>query len=475
MQDILSYIIEEGINNGAQFVDARYQERIITSLEVKDNKVESATSGVERGLGIRVLVNGVWGHTIVSKMDKEAIRKGLIEAIKAARGSSAFVRTKVELADVPTVSDKISVDVDIDPANISPEEKIALLMEISKGILDFNPSVKSTDINYADIKMYQIYMNSEGTNLEQERIYVWSRIFGSAKENGIFASARHEVGSTKGYGIWKIETPEKIINYIGERLVKQLKAKPPKGGVFPAVLGPEVVGVFTHEAFGHLSEADLVYVGAVTSQKLGQKIASELVTIIDDGTYSGAFGSFPYDDEGVKTQKTILVKDGLLVSLLYDRDYSKRFENMLKQKAPQLLEFFNTKPTGNARAECFRYSPIIRMRNTYIQPRDMSLEELVEEIKDGYYFVAFRGGQANLDGTFQVGIQEAYEIKNGEIEDPVRNVSISGNTLDTLLEVNGVGKDFKLHPGRCGKGQTAYVSDGGPHIRVRKIVVGGVA
>ena len=115
------------------------------------------------------------------------------------------------------------------------------------------------------------------------------------------------------------------------------------------------------------------------------------------------------------------------------------------------------------------------MRNTYMAPRDHTFEELIEGVKTGYFFKSFRGGQANLDGTFQVGIQEGYEIVNGEIGDPVRNASISGNTLETLLKVDAVGKDFEIDSGRCGKGQTAFIGDGGPHIRLSEVVVGGSA
>ena len=141
----------------------------------------------------------------------------------------------------------------------------------------------------------------------------------------------------------------------------------------------------------------------------------------------------------------------------------------------ETAEKFNAEPTGNARAEDFRVEPIIRMRCTYMAPRDQTFEEFIEDVKSGYYFKSFRGGQANLDGTFQVGIQEGYEIDKGEIGAPVRNASISGNTLETLHKVDAVGKDFVLDPGRCGKGQTAFICDGGPHIRVREVVVGGSA
>jgi TldD protein len=247
---------------------------------------------------------------------------------------------------------------------------------------------------------------------------------------------------------------------VAKRAAEQLEAKPPKGGASPVVLGPNVVGVFVHEAFGHLAEADLALSGGVLSNNLGKKTASDLVTFYDDGTINGAFGSFKYDDEGVPAQKTLLIKDGVVTGLMHNRETAQKF---------------NVAPTGNARAEDFRVEPIIRMRNTFMAPRDYSFEELVEGIRLGYYFKSFRGGQANLDGTFQVGIQEAYEIVNGEIGEPIRNASISGNTLETLFKVDAVGKDFELSSGRCGKGQTAFIGDGGPHIRVKEVIVGGSA
>ena len=193
---------------------------------------------------------------------------------------------------------------------------------------------------------------------------------------------------------------------------------------------------------------------------MGKKLGSDLVTFYDDGTLEGSFGAFKYDDEGVASHKTLLINDGVVSGLMHNRETAQKF---------------NVEPTGNARAEDFRVEPIIRMRCTYMSPRDQTLEELLEGVKSGYYFKSFRGGQASLDGTFQVGIQEGYEIIKGEIGAPVRNASISGNTLETLHKVNGVGRDFFVDPGRCGKGQTAFICDGGPHIRLSEVVVGGSA
>jgi TldD protein len=311
-----------------------------------------------------------------------------------------------------------------------------------------------------DLTGSSYFVNTEGTRIEQDKLYVWSRITATAASQGVFTFSREEIGSTAGYEVFDEKPPEMTGEKVAKRAVKQLDAKPPKGGKSPVVLGPNVVGVFVHEAFGHLAEADLALSGGVLRNNLGKKIGSDVVTFYDDGTINGAFGSFKYDDEGVPTRKTLLIKDGVVTGLMHNRETAQKFD---------------VEPTGNARAEDFRVEPIIRMRNTFMAPRDHSLEELVEGIRSGYYFKNFRGGQANLDGTFQVGIQEAYEIVNGEIGDPVRNASISGSTLETLLKVDAVGKDFELSSGRCGKGQTAFIGDGGPHIRVKEVIVGGSA
>jgi TldD protein len=191
------------------------------------------------------------------------------------------------------------------------------------------------------------------------------------------SSPLEEIGSTLGFEIFNTEIAEKVGIALAKRIIKQLKAKTPKGGTFPAVIGPNVVGVFIHEAMGHLAEADLTLSGSILFDKLGMKIASDLVTVYDDGTVEGAFGSFKYDDEGVQTQKTPLIMNGELTKLMNNRETAHKL---------------NMELTGNARAEDFRFEPIIRMRNTYLAPRDRTFEELVEEIKYGYYLKSFRGG-----------------------------------------------------------------------------------
>jgi TldD protein len=461
LEDILANINDAAVKKfGAEYSETRAQKLYKTMLTLKEGRVEAAKQGIENGVALRVLVNGAWGFASVGSLNAEILENAVSDACVMAKTASSRLKTPIKLAETKIVTDRVHIKSQKKPSAVLMEDKINTALAVNKATLGYDKRVKSCTIDYLDLTGNNYFVNSEGTHIEQDKLYVWSRITAAALSQGVFTFSREEIGSTAGYEVFDAQPPEEMGETVAKRAIKQLTAKPPKGGMSPVVLGPNVVGVFVHEAFGHLAEADLALSGGVLMNNMGKKIGSDLVTFYDDGTVPGAFGSFKYDDEGVPTQKTLLIKDGLVTGLMHNRETAKKFD---------------AEPTGNARAEDFRVEPIIRMRNTYMGPRDHSLEELVEDIRAGYYFKSFRGGQANLDGTFQVGIQEGYEIKNGEIGDPVRDASISGTTLETLLKVDAVGKDFELWPGRCGKGQTAFICDGGPHIRVKEVIVGGSA
>ncbi len=461
MQEVLSKIIEIATQkHGANYAEARAQKLYKTMLTLKEKRVEAAKQGIENGVALRVLVNGAWGFASVGSLENEILLNTVANACTMAKTASQRLKNPIKLAPAKTVQDHVEIKPKKNPADISMEDKIKDISEINKTIQHHDGRIKSCSTDYLDLTGSTYFVNSEGTSIQQDKMYVWSRITASAQNQGVFTFSREEIGSTNGYEVFDTQTSQMIGETVAKRAVAQLSAKSLKGGKAPVVLGPNVVGVFVHEAFGHLAEADLALSGGVLFNAMGKKIGSNLVTFYDDGTVPGAFGSFKYDEEGVPAQKTLLIKDGVVTGLMHNRETAFKF---------------NAAPTGNARAEDFRVEPIIRMRNTYMAPRDHEFEELLEGVKSGYFFKSFRGGQANLDGTFQVGIQEGYEIVNGEIGAPVRDASISGNTLETLLKVDAVGKDFAIDSGRCGKGQTAFIGDGGPHIRVSEVVVGGSA
>ena len=458
LRDFLLKLSEELVNKGAIFADFRLESYLISSFSIIDGSVKDVTYGIDSGLAVRVLYKGFWGFSATSKLDnKDSIRGAVNEAFNAAKALSMKGEGKSNVYILEALRDDVKASVKVDPRNVGFDVKVKDSLKLND-LLYKESSVKSVTIKYADIIGDTVYVSSEGRDIRQELCYTWVYVWVTGRENTITASVRDELGSIDGYTVWSKNPQESVAEKLIKKLKMQLRAKTPRGGNYPAVLAPEVVGVFAHEAFGHLSEADLTMSGSAVMDKLGKKIASEEVTIVDDPTIPGGFGTFRYDDEGVETRPVYLIRKGVIEELMVNREYAK---------------LLNIEPTGNARAESYKVPPLIRMRNTVILPGDYSVDELFEDIKFGYYLVSFRGGQANLDGTFQVGIQEAYEVMNGEIGEPVRNMSISGNTLETLSLIDAVAKDFKIGYGRCGKGQMVFVSDGGPHIRVKKITVGG--
>jgi len=461
MKDVLGKIVNVASRKfGAEYAEVRAQRLFKTMLTLKEGRVEAAKQGIENGVALRVLVNGSWGFASIGALDVATLTDAASDACKMAKVASSRLKAPIKLVETKAVEDKVLMKSRKDPSKISIEDKINTNLTLNKTIMSYDKRIRSCTIDYLDLTGTNYFMNNDGTYIEQDKLYVWARVLATASDAGVFTFSREEIGSTAGYEVFDVQTPETVGKMVAKRAVEQLKARSPKAGTFPVILGPQVVGVFVHEAFGHLAEADLTLAGSVLKDNFGKKIGSDIVTFYDDGTIAGSFGSYTYDDEGVPAQKTLLIKDGVVVGLMHNRETAQKL---------------GAKPTGNARAEDFRVEPIIRMRNTFIEPKDHSFEELLEGVKFGYYLKSFRGGQANLDGTFQVGIQEAYEIVDGELGQPLRDASISGNTLGTLHEVDAVGKDFELWPGRCGKGQTAFVCDGGAHVRLKEVLVGGSA
>jgi len=287
------------------------------------------------------------------------------------------------------------------------------------------------------------------------------RCFGGAsiiaKSRGKIASAHETIGGQTGLEIFE-ETPIKEAALeAAKRAVRIAPKRVVPGGYSDVVLENRIVGLLAHEAVGHTAEADLAYSGSFLSGKIGQKIASEMITLVDDGLFPFGFGTMKYDDEGTPTERTVIIEKGVVKGFMHSRETASQFGAV---------------PTGNARAWNFEFDPIIRMRNTYIEPRDQTIEELIEDVKDGYFLRGGGGGQADFNGEFMFSIQEAVKIKNGELKDSYRGAAISGNAFEVLNKVKGVGKDFAMRVGICGKEQPNYVGIGGPSIRT-ELLVGG--
>jgi len=458
LKETLFSVLDKVRGLGASYAEIRAQRNNNTLITVREGQVEAVTLAAETGAAIRVLAKGAWGFSTTNSLARSDLEKSATSTFRMASTAGPSVREPGKLAPVKTVEDRVRVDLKKDPKNIDVSTKIENLLRIDKSCFGFDKRIRSVTVNYADLTTEQTLATSEGSFVEQQKMFVWNYCWVTGKSNGIMASARDEIGA-HGYELYDDEPPEKIAERVSRKVTQQLEAKTPKGGSQPAVIGTNIVGVFAHEALGHICEADLTLSGSAIMGKLGKKIASEKVSIYDSALLpKEGFGTIKYDDEGVPGQKTVLIKDGVLVGLMHNRETAAKM---------------NMAPTGNARAWDFRVPPLIRMRNTCFELGDQSFEELLEGIRFGYYLEAFRGGQANLDGTFTVGVQSAYEIVKGELGNPIRNAGISGNTLETLEQVEACGKDFELEMGRCGKGQDMFQSSGGPPIKVTGILIGG--
>ena len=400
-----------------------------------------------------MLNNGAWGFAYTTDLSK------INDITQTAIKLSTSLKGDVKLSESEVVKDNIAVDVKIPFKDISVEEK----KEIMKTACDSATidKVNSTTASYVDSEVKELFMNSEGSEIQVKTSRVRMAMNASATDGEIIQFGHGSMGGVRGFEVIADRDIEEFGREIGEKAVRLLDAKPAPSGKFPVIADPELTGVLIHEALGHAVEGDLILQNdSILKDKLGEMIASDIVNIFDDASLKEGFGYYPYDVEGIKTKPNQLVKDGKLVSLLNSRE-----------TASQL----GMKSSGNARS-IISDKPIVRMSNTYLQPGDNTFEELMEDIPDGIYLKGSRGGQVDTGkGIFQFNAAEGYLIENGELTTPLRDVSLSGNILETLKNIDAIGNDFKLSVGFCGKdGQTAPVGDGGPHTRILNALVGGM-
>lgn len=461
MKNIMLDILEKGVcigeEHNAEYVELRAEDITQTVVGYSDARVDTLNSIIQSGVACRVLLNGAWGFTCGTVDNIESLVK---EACDLAQAASAHIKEKITLKDITPHKDTIKTQYQNPPSQIPLEDKISRLDNLYTLIKDYDKRIKAVSIKYTDSHGFKHVVTNEGTQITQETGHVFNYCWVTGKENGVLTAARDIVGSTeKGFEYFEEETAQKIANRMSNRVLLQLKGKTPKRGSFPCVLGPGVIGTLAHEALGHLAEADRT-LNSSFNGKLGEKVASDIVTMVDS-PIEDTFGASKYDDEGVLMQHVDIIKDGMFCGLLTNREYASKTEMPL---------------CGSARAESFLFSPIIRMRNTFFDKGDFTDEELFEDIDFGYYCIDYRGGQANLSSSFQVGVQEAFEIKNGEIGEPIKDLSISGIATDALFLIDGVGKKVGFNEGICGKdNQQARVYTGGPHVKIKQgaILFGG--
>lgn len=455
-------ILEKADKMGASYADFRFQMIESEQINVENKVLKEYQSRNFGGFGIRVIVKGAVGYASTSEFTKKAVEETMKAALKSAK---AFDSRRGILADAKKVKIDEKVKTKKNPVDISPEEKVNLLLEANKAAFT-SDEIKNVMTLMGSAKEYKYFQNTDGTKAQIVVPIVGFGAMSVAMVNGSMEQVYDGVGECSGYEFFETENWNEFTADLSKLAINFAKSKSPPAGTYPVVCDQRLVGVLIHEAFGHATEADLVFTGtSALKDRLGVQLADEQVTVIDEGIVEGNGYYVPFDDDGVKKEKTVVLEKGILKSYLHDRNSANEL---------------GVSPTGNSRAQDFEYQPQVRMTNTYVENGDFTFEELIEGIDKGVYIKnrGSTGGQVEVGiGTFTFNGGESYMIRNGELAEMVKGVVISGAFLENLKTVDAVGNDLEINTGyfgACGKGgQAARVGFGGPHLRVRKMTVGG--
>lgn len=454
MQDRLSDAIAP-YRHQVDYLEIRLEKSESTLISYRGPQLDAVDRSFALAGGIRACHNGGWSFVTFEGLADLSQR--IEEAIAQAK---LIGHETTQLAAIDPIQDYVAVELGTDPRGIPLDRKRRLVEDYNQLLLDFDPRIQTTMVSYSDRFRTTYFVNSLGSCIAQERLDVSGRFGVIARGEGSLVRQGFEsVHSRSDYSV--LEGIEEQVSLAADRTVRQLDAQPVKGGQYTVILDPYLSGVFIHEAFGHLSEADFVYENPRMQELLvlGKPMAIPQLNVVDDGTMPDLPGSLKYDDEGVPAQRKYLIKDGILTQRLHNRETAGKMHEA---------------PTGNARAMSALHPPIVRMTNTGIEPGDRTFEEMIADIEEGVYAVRMLGGQTNGE-MFTFAAAEGYMIRNGQLAEPVSDVTLSGNVFQTLKDIEAIGKDTVYKNGGCGKGGQSPlpVSVGGPHVRIQNVVVGG--
>lgn len=436
------------------YLEIRLEQSESSLVSFRGARLDAVDRNFALAGGIRACYRGGWSFVTFNNLDE---LKARVET--AVQQAQLVGRETTQLAEVEPVEDTVHVQMGRDPRGVSLQAKRELLEHYNRLLLEADPRIQTTACSIGDTFRTVWFVNSTGTVLEQERLDVVGRFGVVARADGAVRQGFESVHSRSDFGVLEgIE--ERVLGAAG-RALRQLEAKPVKGGQYTVVLDPYLAGVFIHEAFGHLSEADFVYENPRMQELLvlGKPISIPGLNVVDDGTVPGQPGTLVYDDEGVPTRRQYLIKDGILTGRLHNRETAGKLGET---------------PTGNARALNATHPPIVRMTNTGILGGQSSFEEMIQDIDDGVYAVRMLGGQTNGE-MFTFAAAEGYRIAGGKLAEPLSDITLTGNVFQTLKDIEAIGTDQAWLSGGCGKGGQSPlpVAVGGPHLRIKNVVVGG--
>ncbi len=455
-KELLTKVLKKTISSGGDYAEIFIENKKSTIIHLEDSKIEKVVSGVDYGLGIRLIYDYKSFYAYSNDLSERALLN-----IASAVSKSITRKTSDSIIKLITKYPSVSFDIEMLPEDLPIEKKISIVRKADAVARGYDDRVRQVSIVYNDsIQKVQI-ATTEGMIAEDERIHTLILIHVVASDNGIIQTGYESAGGFIGFELFGEINIEELSLKAAKRAIMMLTARKSPGGRMPVIISSEAGGTMIHEAIGHGLEADLVQQNlSVYSKKLGEQIASPLITVIDDSTLQKKRGSYRFDDEGVSSQQTVLVEKGILKNYMYDRLTAMKD---------------GTLSTGNGRRQSYQFRPIPRMTNTYIAPGRTQPEEIIRSLDYGLFVKKMGGGQVNtVTGDFVFDVQEGYLIKNGMINDPVRGATIAGNGPEILKSIDMVGSDLGFSIGTCGKdSQGVPVTDAMPTVRIPEIVVGG--
>lgn len=459
-QALLEKTLATATARGGEFAEIFVEDRQSSGALLDDNRVEELTSGHRRGAGIRVLVGDSTGFAHTADLSEAGLSAAAQAAADAARdGSGTTTTVDLSTQSVPTPS-----PVSVLPESVTKQRKVELLTIANDAARGAGDSIAQVSVSYGDVRRRIQIANSDGLLTADDQVKTHFSVSCVAVGDAGMQTGRESVGHTMGFELFDQYDVSDLARRAADRAVTKLLARPAPSGSITTVIGKGGGGVLFHEACGHGLEADHVAKqSTVFAGRVGELVASPLVTLIDDGTMGHEWGAYAIDDEGRPAQRNVLIEDGVLVDFMWDE---------LRARAEGRAS------SGNGRRQSYKHLPMVRMTNTYLANGDTDPEDIIADTDSGIFVAHLGGGQVNtVTGDFVFGMTEAYLIENGEVTEPIREGNLIGNGPEVLTSIDALGNDFAMgSPGTCGKdGQGVPVGDGTPTLRVPSLTVGGTA
>ena len=455
-REVAQRVLGRCLITGGDFAEIFEEDTINSTIGILNGKVENSVAGRSYGIGIRIFkgLKSVYAYT-----NNNSLSSLLDVAYKAALALGEAKEEKNIVLDCTTI--KSAHPIIHIPSSIDINKKIGVMKIAYNAAKDYSSEISQVGVNYIDKEQNILIANTEGLYVEDKRVRTRLAINSVASINGENQTGFEGPGRHMGFEMFNYIDPEYYGKEASRIAYTMLHAKNCPAGKMTVAIDNGFGGVIFHEACGHSLEATAVAKGnSVFTGKLGEQIASTKVTAIDDGTIPNAWGSLNIDDEGNKTQKNVLIENGILKSYMVDRLNGRRM---------------GMAPTGSGRRQSYKYAPTSRMTNTYIANGEDSPEEIIKSIKDGLYAKKMGGGSVNpVTGEFNFAVSEGYIVKNGEIQEPVRGASLIGKGSEILMNIDMVGNNMTQGQGMCGSSSGSIPTNvGQPMIRVSEITVGG--